>query len=162
MAFLVNPSSPFVETMSKDLLASAKILGLRIHILHASTESDLNSAFETALQLSVGGLVIGSDVFFNSRSAELAALTIRHRLPAAYQYREFVAAGGLMSYGGSVEDSYRLAGAYTGRVLRGEKPADLPVQQSTKIELFINLRTAKALGLTVPATLLAQADEVIE
>jgi putative ABC transport system substrate-binding protein len=148
--------------MSKDLLASAKILGLRIHILHASTESDLNSAFETVLQLSVGGLVIGSDVFFNSRSAELAALAIRHGLPAAYQYREFVAAGGLMSYGGSVEDSYRLAGAYTGRVLKGEKPADLPVQQSTKIELFINLRTAKALGLTVPATLLAQAEEVIE
>jgi putative tryptophan/tyrosine transport system substrate-binding protein len=114
------------------------------------------------LQLSVGGLVIGSDVFFNSRSAELAALAIRHGLPAAYQYREFVAAGGLMSYGGSVEDSYRLAGAYTGRVLKGEKPADLPVQQSTKIELFINLRTAKALGLTVPATLLAQAEEVIE
>jgi putative ABC transport system substrate-binding protein len=152
LAFLVNPSSPFVETMSKDLLASAKILGLRIHILHASTESDLNSAFETVLQLSVGGLVIGSDVFFNSRSAELAALAIRHGLPAAYQYREFVAAGGLMSYGGSVEDSYRLAGAYTGRVLKGEKPADLPVQQSTKIELFINLRTAKALGLTVPAS----------
>ena len=162
LAFLVNPSSPFVETMSKDLLASAKILGLRIHILHASTESDLNSAFETVLQLSVGGLVIGSDVFFNSRSAELAALTIRHGLPAAYQYREFVAAGGLMSYGGSVEDSYRLAGAYTGRVLKGEKPADLPVQQSTKIELFINLRTARALGISVSPGLLATADEVIE
>ena len=162
LAFLVNPSSPFAETMSKDLLASAKILGLRIHILHAGTESDLNPAFETALQLSVGGLVIGSDVFFNSRSAELAALTIRHGLPAAYQYREFVAAGGLMSYGGSIEDSYRLAGAYTGRVLKGEKPADLPVQQSTKIELFINLRTARALGISVPLSLLGRADEVIE
>jgi putative ABC transport system substrate-binding protein len=100
--------------------------------------------------------------FFNSRSAELAALTIRHGLPAAYQYREFVAAGGLMSYGGSVEDSYRLAGAYTGWVLKGEKPADLPVQQSTKVELFINLRTAKALGISVPLSLLGRADEVIE
>jgi len=161
-AFLVNPSSPFVETMSKELLASAKTLGLRIHILDASNESDINSAFETVLKLGVGGLVIGSDVFFNSRSAELAALTIRHALPAAYQYREFVAAGGLMSYGGSVEDSYRLAGAYTGRILNGEKPADLPVQQSTKVELFINLRTAKALGISVPLSLLGRADEVIE
>jgi putative tryptophan/tyrosine transport system substrate-binding protein len=161
-AFLVNPSSPFVDTISKDVLASAKTLGLRIHILQASTEGDLNSAFRAMVQLGVGGLVIGSDVFFNSRSAELAALTIRHALPAAYQYREFVAAGGLMSYGGGQEDSYRLAGVYTGRILKGEKPADLPVQQSTKIELSINLKTAKALGISVPLSMLGRADELIE
>jgi putative tryptophan/tyrosine transport system substrate-binding protein len=148
--------------LSKDVQASAEILGLRIHVLHASTEDDLKSVFARVLQLSVGGIVIGSDVFFNSRSTELAALTVRHAIPAAYQYREFVAAGGLMSYGGSREESYRRAGAYTGRVLKGEKPADLPVQQSTKVELFINLRTAKALGIRVPLSLIGRADEVIE
>ena len=162
LAFLVNPTSPFAETLSKDVLAAAKILGVHIHVLHASTESDLNSVFANLPQLRVGGLVIGSDVFFNSRSEQLAALTVRHAMPAVYQYRAFVAAGGLMSYGGSLEDSYRLAGVYTGRVLKGEKPADLPVQQSTKVELFINLKSAKALGLTVPVSLLARADEVIE
>jgi putative tryptophan/tyrosine transport system substrate-binding protein len=162
LAFLVNPTSPFAETLSKDVLAAAKILGLRIHILHASTERDLSLVFANLLQLRVGGLVIGSDVFFNSRSEQLAALTVRHAMPAVYQYREFVAAGGLMSYGGSLEDSYALAGIYTGRVLKGEKPGDLPVQQSTKVELFINLKTARMLGLTVPPTLLARADEVIE
>jgi putative tryptophan/tyrosine transport system substrate-binding protein len=159
---LVNPTSPFVETSSKNLLAAAQVLGLRIHVLHASTDRDLGSVFANLLQLRVGGLVIGSDVFFNSRSEQLAALTVRHAIPAVYQYPEFVAAGGLMSYGGSLEDSYRLAGTYTGRVLKGEKPADLPVQQSTKVELFINLRTANTLGLTVPLSLLARADEVIE
>jgi len=161
-AFLANPSSPFVETLSKDLQTSAEILGLRVHVLHASNEDDLKSAFAKVRQLAVGGIVIGSDVFFNSRSAELAALTVRHAIPTAYQYREFVAAGGLMSYGGSREESYRLAGAYTGRVLKGEKPADLPVQQSTKVEMFINLRTAKALGIRVPLSLIGRADEVIE
>jgi putative tryptophan/tyrosine transport system substrate-binding protein len=118
--------------------------------------------FENLPQLRVGGLVIGSDVFFNSRSEQLAALTVRQAMPAVYQYRDFVAAGGLMSYGGSLEDSYRLAGTYTGRVLKGEKPVDLPVQQSTKVELFINLKTAKVLGITVPISLLGRADEVIE
>jgi putative tryptophan/tyrosine transport system substrate-binding protein len=162
MALLVNPTSPFAETLSKDLLAAAQILGLRILVLHASSERDLDMVFANLLQLRVGGLVIGSDVFFNSRSERLAALTVRQAMPAVYQYREFVAAGGLMSYGGSLEDSYRLAGIYTGRVLTGEKPVDLPVQQSTKVELFINLKTAKALGLTVPISLLGRADEVIE
>jgi putative tryptophan/tyrosine transport system substrate-binding protein len=162
MAMLVNPTSPFAETLTTDLQAAARILGPRIHVLNASTERDLSSAFASLLQLRVGGLVIGTDAFFNSQSEQLAALTIRHAMPAVYQYREFVAAGGLMSYGGSLEDSYRLTGIYTGRVLKGEKPADLPVQQSTKVELFINLKTANALGLTVPLSLLGRADEVIE
>ena len=162
MALLVNPTSPLTETLSKDLLAAARILGPRIHVLHASTERDLSSVFVSLLQLRVGGLVIGSDVFFNSRSEQLAALTVRHAIPAVYQYRPFVAAGGLVSYGGSLEDSYRLVGIYTGRVLKGEKPADMPVQQSTKVELFINLKTANALNLTVPNSLLGRADEVIE
>jgi ABC-type uncharacterized transport system substrate-binding protein len=162
MALLLNPTSPFAETLTRDLQAAARMLGLRIHVLNASTDGDITSAFAQLLQLRTAGLVIGSDVFFNSRSQQLAARTVRHAMPAVYQYREFVAAGGLMSYGGSLEDSYRLAGIYTGRVLKGEKPADLPIQQSTKVELFINLKTAKGLGLEVPPTLLARADEVIE
>jgi ABC-type uncharacterized transport system substrate-binding protein len=162
LALLVNPTSPFAETLTRDLQTATRILGPRIHVVNASTDHDLSSAFANLVQLQVGGLVIGSDVFFNSRSKQLAALTIHHAIPAVYQYREFVAAGGLMSYGGSLEDSYRLAGIYTGRALKGEKPADLPVVQSTKVELFINLKTAKALGLEVPPTLLAPADEVIE
>ena len=112
--------------------------------------------------LQVGGLVIGSDQFFNSRSGQLAALALRHSLPAIYQYREFTAAGGLIGYGASLADAFQLAGIYTGRILNGEKPADLPVQQSTKVEMTINLKTAKALGLTVPPALLVAADEVIE
>src|SRR5262249_21036617 len=110
----------------------------------------------------VGGLAIGTDGFFVSRSVQLAALTVRYAMPAIFQYREFAAAGGLMSYGGSVPDSYRLSGVYTGRILKGEKPADLPVQQATKVELIVNLKTAKTLGLTVPMSLLTRADELIE
>ena len=154
VALLLNPTSPFAETLSRDFQQAGRILGLRTHVLHASSERDLSSTFAGLLQLRVGGLVIGSDVFFNTRSEQLAALTVSHAMPAVYQYREFVAAGGLMSYGGSLEDSCRLAGFYTGRVLKGEKPADLPVMQSTKVELFINLKTAKALGLTAPLSLL--------
>jgi putative tryptophan/tyrosine transport system substrate-binding protein len=162
MALLLNPTSPIAATLSKDLLAAAQVFGLGIHVLHASTDGDLDSVFANLRQLQMGGLVIGSDVFFNSRSSQLAALTVGQAMPAVYQYREFVASGGLMSYGGSLEDSYRLAGVYTGRVLQGEKPSDLPVQQSTKVEMFINLKTAKAFGLKVPISLLGRADEVIE
>jgi putative ABC transport system substrate-binding protein len=142
--------------------AAARAVGLPIHIVHASSEGDLDRAFASFVERRVGGVVIGTDTFFNSQSNRLGALTVRNTLPAIYQYREFVAAGGLMSYAGSITDAYRMAGIYTGRILKGAKPADLPVQQSTKAELFINLKTAKTLGLTVPSSLLARAEEVIE
>ena len=162
MALLVNPAYPAAETQSRDMQAAARTLGLQLHVLHASTERDFDTAFATLVQLRAGALVIGTDAFFINRSELLAALALRHAVPAIFQFREFVAAGGLMSYAGSVRDDYRLVGVYTGRILKGEKPADLPVQQGTKFELFINLKTAKALGLEVPPTLLARADEVIE
>jgi putative ABC transport system substrate-binding protein len=162
VAFLVNPTNPSAETLSKAHEAAARILGLKLHVLHASTDPDFGAVFATLVQLRAGGLVIAPDVFFGSRSERLAALTLRHAVPTIYQFRQFVAAGGLMSYGGSAADSYRQAGVYTGRILKGEKPADLPVEQATKVELMINLKTAKALNLDIPPTLLARADEVIE
>jgi putative ABC transport system substrate-binding protein len=162
IGLLVNPTNPLTVTWLKDVLAAGRTLGLELHVLHASTELDFDPAFATLLQLRAGGLVIGTDGFFVSRSEQLAALAVRYAVPAIFQYRAFAAAGGLMSYGGSVTDSYRLAGAYAGRILKGDKPADLPVQQSTKIELIINLNSAKALGLTIPRSLLGRADEVIE
>jgi putative ABC transport system substrate-binding protein len=162
IALLVNPASPVAETLARDAHSGAGTLGLNLHVLHASTERDFDTVFATLGQLRAGGLVIGSDVFFNTQSRQLAALAVRFAVPAIYQYREFAAAGGVMSYGSSLTDPYRLVGVYTGRILKGEKPADLPVQQSTKVELIINLKTAKALGLTMPPTLLARADEVIE
>jgi ABC-type uncharacterized transport system substrate-binding protein len=162
VALLVNPANPVAATVSKDLQAVADTLGVRLHVLHASTEADFEGAFATAAKLRVA-LVIGSaDPWFNSHAAQLGALALRHSVPAIYQRREFAAAGGLMSYGGYTPGSYRLAGVYTGRILKGEKPADLPVVQSTKVELILNLKTAKALGITVPLPLSGRADEVIE
>jgi putative ABC transport system substrate-binding protein len=162
IGLLLNPTNTGAEIQSKDLPAAARTLGLQLRIVHASTEHDFDPAFATLSQARAGGLVIGTDGFLVSQSAQLAALAVRHALPAIFQYRAFVTAGGLMSYGGSVTDSYRLSGVYTGRILKGEKPADLPVQQATKVELIINLKTAKTLGLTFPITLLGRADEVIE
>jgi putative tryptophan/tyrosine transport system substrate-binding protein len=163
VALLVNPANPVAATVSKDLQAAADTLGVRLHVLHASTEADFEAAFATAAQLRAAGLVIsGADPLFVSHAAQLGALALRHSVPAIYQFREFAAAGGLMSYGGNARDTYRLAGVYTGRILKGEKPADLPVAQSTKVELILNLKTARALGITVPLPLSGRADEVIE
>jgi putative ABC transport system substrate-binding protein len=162
MALLVNPTNPSAEPLSRDLQTAARTLGLQLHILRASTERDFDTVFATFLQLRAGGLVIGTDGFFITQIEQLATLTVRHAVPAIFPIREFTAAGGLMSYGVSNRDLYRLVGTYTGRILRGEKPADLPVQQVTKVELAINLKTAKALGIAFPPTLLARADEVIE
>ena len=162
IAVLLNPTYPSAETQLRDMQAAARTIGLQVHVLRASNEREINDAFATSVQLRAGAFVISSDPFLNSRTKQLAALALRHAVPTIFQYHEFAAAGGLMSYGGSIIDSYRQAGVYAGRILKGEKPADLPVQQSTKVELILNLKTAKALGLTVPITLLVRADEVIE
>ena len=162
-ALLVNPTNPYTEILSRNLQAAARSLGLQLHILQASTEHDFDAVFATLVKLRSGGLVIGGgEVFLDSRHGQLAALALRHAVPTIYQGRDFALAGGLMSYGGSTMDSYRVAGAYAGRILKGEKPADLPVQQTTKVELIINLKTARALGLEIPPTVIARADEVIE
>jgi ABC-type uncharacterized transport system substrate-binding protein len=162
-ALLVNPANPLAATVSKDLEAAADTLGMRLHVLHASTEADFEAAFATATQLRAAALVISTpDPMFGSHAAQLGALALRHRVPAIYFRREFAASGGLMSYGASITETYRLAGVYTGRILKGEKPADLPVVQSTKVELILNLKTARALGVTVPLPLSGRADEVIE
>jgi putative tryptophan/tyrosine transport system substrate-binding protein len=162
MALLVNPTNPNADSVSRSLQAAAHALGLELHVLNASTDRDIDTAFASLVQLRIGGLVIASDAFFNTREEELAALALRYRLPAIFQTRAFTLAGGLMSYTGSASEVYRQAGVYTGRILKGEKPAELPVMQATKVELVINLKTAKALGLTVPMTLLGRADELIE
>jgi len=162
MAGLANPANPNATAISREKQAVAHSLGLEFHVLYASTEREVEGAFASLRQLRAGGLVIDPDPFFNIRSELLGGLALRHAVPAIYQYPEFTAAGGLMSYGGSLTDDYRLVGIYTGRILRGEKPADLPVQQASKIELIINLKTAKALGINLPFTLLALANEVIE
>ena len=163
IALLVNPANPIVsETNMKEVQAAARTLGLELHVLNASTDRDFDGVFAKLIQLRVGGLVIGPDPFFTSRSEQLAALTLRHAVPAVFPYREFAAAGGLLTYGSNIADSYRLAGIYTGRILKGDKPAELPVQQAAKVELSINLKTAKTLGITVPNTLIGRADEVFE
>src|SRR5439155_23241255 len=162
IAVLENPTSPTAEPFSRALQPAARALGLQLHVLLASTDRDFDTVFATLVQLRAGALVISPDTFFNTRSEQLAVLALKHAVPAIYQYRPFVAGGGLMSYGSDQTEYYRLVGIYTGRILKGEKPADLPVVQSTKVELIINLKTAKALGLTVPLPLLGRADEVIE
>ena len=162
VAVLVNPTNPNAETESRDLQAAARILGLQLNILYASTERDFDSAFASVIQLRAGGLVIGADQFFGSRSEKLAALALHHTVPTIYQFRDFTAAGGLMSYGPSFATAYRQVGIYAGKILKGAKPADLPVLQPTQFELVINLKAAKALGLNVPLALLGRADEEIE
>jgi putative ABC transport system substrate-binding protein len=148
--------------VKRDSQAAALKLGLQLNVLHASSDAELDDAFRAFREMHLGALVIGTDAFFNNRLEQLAALAVRNLVPAVYEYHQFVEGGGLASYGGSILDSYRLAGGYVGRILKGEKPADLPVQQASKIELFINLKTAKTLGITVPSSVLNRADEVIE
>ncbi len=163
MALLVNPTSPaLAQTYTSKVLAAAHTLGLELHVLNASSERDFDGVFARLIELRAGGLVIGAEAFFTSHSEQLAALAAHYGVPTIYKGREFAAAGGLMSYGSDITDSYRLAGIYTGRVLKGAKPADLPVQQATKIELYINLKTAKALGINVPLPVSGRADEVFE
>jgi ABC-type uncharacterized transport system substrate-binding protein len=163
MALLVDPTNPAVaETNTREVQAAARALGLELHVLNASNEDDFDAVFAKLIQLRAGVLVIGGGPLFASQGKQLAALTVRHAVPAIAPYREFAVAGGLLSYGSDIREAYRLAGIYTGRILKGDKPADLPVQQATKTELYINLKAAKALGLTVPEGLLNAADEVIE
>jgi putative ABC transport system substrate-binding protein len=163
MALLINPTSPtLTKTAIEDAQAAARSLGLELHILNASTERDFDLAFANLIQLRAAGLVIGTDTFFSSPLEQLAALSVRHAVPTIYHFREFAAAGGLMAYGGSLADAFRGTGVYTGRILKGEKPANLPVQQVTRVELYINLKTAKALGLDIPLPLIGRANEVIE
>jgi len=163
IVLLVNPANPRVAEINIEMFrTAARAPGLELHVLNASTERDFDGAFAKVIQLRAGGLVIGPESFFTSRSEQLAALSVHHAVPAIYHSRSFAAAGGLLSYGADSADAYRLTGIYVGRVLKGEKPADLPVQQATKVELYINLKTAKALGITIPNTLIGRADEVFE
>jgi putative ABC transport system substrate-binding protein len=161
VGILLNPRRTRSEELH-DLLQAAHDLGLQPHVLYAGAEKDFEAVFATLTQLGAGGLAISGDPFFNSHAEHLGALSLKHALPTIYQAREFTASGGLISYGSSFAELHRLAGVYTGRILKGEKPADLPVQQPTKLELVINLKTAKTLGIEIPAMLLARADEVIE
>jgi putative ABC transport system substrate-binding protein len=163
IGLLVNPTDPaLAEADANSVREAAQTLGLELHVLNASTDHDFDAIFAKLIQLRADGLVIGGEQLFTSHVEQLAALTVRHAVPAAYQWREFAAAGGLLSYGSDVTDAYRVAGVYTGRILKGDKPADLPIQQATKVELYINLKTAKTLGISVPIPVLGRADEVIE
>jgi putative ABC transport system substrate-binding protein len=163
IALLVNPTNPTIaQSISRELQSAAQAFGLELHVLNATTEADFDSVFATLAKLRASALIIGPDALFISRNEQLAALALRHAVPAVAQFRAFAVAGGLMSYGGNFTDGARQVGIYTGRILKGEKPADLPVQQMAKLELTINLKTAKALGLAIPLPLLGRADEVIE
>jgi putative ABC transport system substrate-binding protein len=162
MGLLVNPKNPAAASETSDVQAAARTLGVQLVAQNASNEPEIDAAFATFAGQRVGAVTFAADAVFNARRAQLIALSARHALPVMYFYREFANDGGLMSYGGFDTDAYRLAGVYAGRILKGEKPADLPVQQVTKVELVINLKTAKTLGLTVPLALLGRADEVIE
>jgi putative ABC transport system substrate-binding protein len=163
MALLVDPTdSSTARTTVSEVVTAAHSFGLQLNVLHASSESGLEGVFAKLGQSGVGGLVVAGGPFFVSHREQLAAMALRHAVPVAFQHREFTAAGGLLSYGSDIVDSYRLTGIYTGRILKGDKPADLPVQQATKVELYINLKTAKTLGITVPLPLSGRADELIE
>jgi putative tryptophan/tyrosine transport system substrate-binding protein len=162
VGLLVNPTNPLAKSVIPTVQTAATSLGLELQVVYAHSDEELDAAFTSLSGLGVGALVIGTDPFFTSRAEKLGATSLRLAMPAIYQYREFAAAGGVMSYGGSIVDSYHHAGLYVGRILKGEKPGDLPVQLSTKVELFFNLKSAKALGLTVPLPLIGRADEVIE
>jgi putative tryptophan/tyrosine transport system substrate-binding protein len=163
IALLVNPTNPAIANPDATTTeAAARALGMQLILLTASTEDEIEAAFAALVQQQASALVISADVFFNSRSDQFAALTLRHRIPSIHSYRGFAVDGGLMAYGGDLTDNYRTSGSYVGRILKGERPADLPVQQSSKVGLYINLKTAMALGLTIPTTLLFRATEVIE
>jgi putative ABC transport system substrate-binding protein len=162
VAFLVDPRNSITESRTREVLAAAREIRVEIQTLHAGTEDEIDTAFARLADAGTGALLVSNEIFFNSRPAQLVALAARYAIPTVYPSRDFTLAGGLMSYGGSIADTYRLTGLHVARILKGEKPADLPVIKSTKVELVINLNTAKALGLTVPPTLLARADEVIE
>jgi len=161
-AVLINPNNPNAESVARDARESARPIGLQFHVLNASTDQDIDTAFAGLVQQRIGVLLISADPFLLGRRVQLVALAARHAVPAIYFAREFVAAGGLMSYGTNIGAAYRQAGLYTGKILKGAKPADLPVEQSTKFEFVINLKTARTLGLTIPSGVLAIADEVIE
>ena len=162
IALLVNPDNPNTEPMIRDVQEAARTKGVQLPILKARSESEIDAAFASLVQLQAGGLVVGTDPFFASQHEQLLALAARHAIPATYDFRDFAAAGGLISYGTSLTGTYRQLGIYAGRILSGAKPTELPVQQPTTFELVVNLKTAKALGLTVPPSILARADEVIE
>jgi putative ABC transport system substrate-binding protein len=162
IGFLENPNNPIFDLTTRDVLAAAPVVGLKVQILKASTDREIDTAFVSLVQVRTGALLVGNDPFFNSRIEQLVALAARHAIPAMYPIREFAAAGGLMSYGTSNRDIYQQVGIYTGRILKGTKPADLPVMQTTKFDLVINLKTAKALNLQIPDKLFSVSDEVIE